>query len=70
MSEHRATIEWRRETAPFDYPTYNRSHTWSFEGGIRVPASALHAELHERAHAKCFIANSVKSALILEPRID
>lgn len=154
MSEHRATIEWRRETADFDYQSYNRGHTWSFERGIRVPATAApgnipasaprgpgvdpeqafvaalsschmlwflhlacdagyaverytdealgvmgkdaerrvaitrvtlrprvrfsgaapdpaqHAELHERAHEKCFIANSVKSALVLEPRID
>jgi len=154
MPEHRATIEWRREIADFDYQSYNRSHTWSFEGGIRVAAAAApgnipagavrgpavdpeqafvaalaschmlwflhvaceagysveryadeavgvmsenadtriaitkvtlrprvrftgtapdptqHAELHERAHEKCYIANSVKSALVLEPRID
>jgi organic hydroperoxide reductase OsmC/OhrA len=154
MSEHRATIEWRRETAAFDYQTYNRGHAWTFDGGIRVPAAAApgnipasaargpavdpeqafvaalsschmlwflhqaceagysiqhyvdeavgvmgkdadgriaitkvtlrprvsftgkapdparHAELHEHAHEKCFIANSVKSELILEPRTD
>lgn len=154
MSEHRATIEWRRETPAFDYPSYNRSHTWSFEGGIQVPAAAApgsipagavrgpavdpeqafvaalaschmlwflhlacdagynveryvddavgvmgksadkriaitkvtlrprvrftgaapdpsqHAELHERAHEKCFIANSVRCAVVLEPGID
>lgn len=153
MSEHRATVEWQRQTAQFDYKIYNRSHTLVFEGGIRVPASAapanipasavgtpgvdpeqafvaslsschmlwfLHlasraglvveryvdealgvleknaegkmamtrvalrpavtysgrrptseeqARLHEEAHDKCFIANSVKTEVALEPRI-
>ena len=36
MSEYKATIEWTRESAEFDYRTYNRTHTLSFEGGIRV----------------------------------
>jgi len=40
MSEYHATIEWKRETADFDYKTYNRSHSLSFDGGIRVPGSA------------------------------
>ncbi len=154
MSEHRATIEWRRETAAFEYGTYNRGHTWTFDGDIRVPATAApgnipksaagepavdpeqafvaalsschmlwflhlacdagysveryrdeavgvmgkdangrvaitkvtlrprvrfggkspdasrHAELHQRAHEQCFIANSVKTALAVEPEID
>jgi len=153
MSEHRATVEWQRQTAQFDYQTYNRSHTLVFEGGIRVPASAApanipasavgtpgvdpeqafvaslsschmlwflhlasraglvvehyvdealgvleknaagrmamtrvtlrpavtyagrrptseeHAKLHEEAHDKCFIANSVKTQVAMEPRI-
>ena len=29
----------------------------------------IHAALHERAHEKCFIANSVKSEVRVEPRI-
>jgi organic hydroperoxide reductase OsmC/OhrA len=40
MSEHTATIEWRRETPDFAYETYNRDHDWSFDGGITVRASA------------------------------
>jgi len=40
MSEHVATIEWARQTPDFDYKTYNRAHTWTFDGGTRVPASA------------------------------
>jgi organic hydroperoxide reductase OsmC/OhrA len=43
MSEHRARIEWRRETPGFTYEEYNREHTWGFDGGIEVPASAAQA---------------------------
>jgi organic hydroperoxide reductase OsmC/OhrA len=153
VSDYKATIEWARQTADFDYKTYNRTHTLSFEGGIRVPASAApgnipptaagapgvdpeqafiasisschmlwflhlacqakyvvdryldeatgvleknaegrmamtrvtlrpavryagrapsaeeHAQLHEGAHDKCFIANSVKTEVLIEPRV-
>jgi organic hydroperoxide reductase OsmC/OhrA len=40
MSEHRATIEWRRESAGFDYKTYNRNHLWRFGAGLEVAAAA------------------------------
>ncbi|MBX6315460.1 MAG: hypothetical protein IRY99_21495 [Isosphaeraceae bacterium] len=40
MSEHTATIDWRRETAGFTYEAYNRDHDWTFDGGITVRASA------------------------------
>ena len=40
MSEHRARIDWKRDTKDFSYETYSRSHTWSFEGGVVVPASS------------------------------
>jgi len=153
VSEYKATVEWTRKTPDFDYKTYNRTHTLSFAGGIRVPASAApvnipptaagapgvdpeqafvasvsschmlwflhiawqakyvveryldeatgvlekdsagrmamtrvtlrpavtfagrqpsaaeHAQLHEGAHDKCFVANSVKSEIVIEPRI-
>lgn len=49
MSEHKATIEWRRQGADFDYKTYNRTHTLEFEGGIRVPASAAPANIPSTA---------------------
>ena len=153
MSEYKATVEWRRQGADFDYKTYNRSHELTFEHGIRVPGSAApgniprsargtpgvdpeqafvaslsschmlwflhlacqakfavdryldeatgvlernaegrmamtrvtlrpvvtyagrapsaeeHAQLHEGAHDECFIANSVKTEVVIEPRI-
>lgn len=40
MSEHRVAVEWKRETTDFEYETYSRNHTWEFEGGTRVQASA------------------------------
>ena len=40
MSEHTATIEWRRETPDFAYESYNRDHDWSFDAGVTVRASA------------------------------
>jgi organic hydroperoxide reductase OsmC/OhrA len=39
----------------------------SFSG--RAPSEAEHRALHERAHSKCFIANSVKTEVLVEPRI-
>ena len=153
MSEHRATIDWRLETAEFKYETYNRSHSLAFDHGVRmpgaaapanIPATALsapgadpeqtfvaalsachmlwflhlacnrkfkvtgyhdeavgvlekradgkeaitrvtlrpavsfdgaaptpeqHAQLHEKAHERCFIANSVNSEVSVEPSI-
>jgi len=39
MSEHRATIDWRRSSTDFTYLTYNRAHDWRFNA-VTVPASA------------------------------
>lgn len=40
MSEHKATVAWRRTTPAFDYDTYNRDHAWTFPGGQTLKASA------------------------------
>jgi organic hydroperoxide reductase OsmC/OhrA len=41
MSEHRATVHWKAaEGSEFLRGRYSREHTWSFDGGISVPASA------------------------------
>ena len=39
MSEHHATIEWRRTSTDFTYAAYNRAHEWRFTAAT-VPASA------------------------------
>jgi organic hydroperoxide reductase OsmC/OhrA len=40
MSEHHATIRWQREEGDFFKGRYSREHTWTFDGGITVDASA------------------------------
>ena len=39
MSEHQATIRWERTSVEFLKGSYSRAHTWTFDGGITVPAS-------------------------------
>jgi len=44
MSEHHASIVWRRTSPDFAYDTYNRSHEVRFKGGaIVLPASSAPA---------------------------
>jgi organic hydroperoxide reductase OsmC/OhrA len=40
MSVYHATISWQRGSASFTDNRYSRAHTWTFDGGIEVPASA------------------------------
>lgn len=40
MSEHKATIEWKRETPDFNPKSYNRSYKVTFAGGIQIEGSA------------------------------
>ena len=40
MGHHNARIEWRRGDAKFTDNRYSRAHQWSFDGGVRVPASS------------------------------
>ena len=44
MSQHVATITWKNSVGT-EYATgkYSREHTWSFDGGVSVPASAAPA---------------------------
>ncbi len=39
MSIHRATIKWTCSSVEFVKGRYSREHTWSFDGGVVVPAS-------------------------------
>ena len=45
MSEHKAIINWQRNNADFLKGRYSREHTWSFDGGAVVPASASPANV-------------------------
>ena len=39
MAGHRATIAWTRSGPNFLKGQFSREHTWSFDGGVTVPAS-------------------------------
>jgi organic hydroperoxide reductase OsmC/OhrA len=40
MSEYKATIKWQRTSPDFLKGRYSREHTWTFDGGATIPASA------------------------------
>jgi len=40
MSEHKAVINWKRTGPDFLKGRFSREHTWSFDGGLSIPASA------------------------------
>jgi organic hydroperoxide reductase OsmC/OhrA len=40
MSNHEARVSWRLSGADFGKGKYSREHTWQFDGGTRVIASA------------------------------
>jgi organic hydroperoxide reductase OsmC/OhrA len=50
MSEHKISLEWRRESESFSYESYNRDHVLVFEGGARISASAAPAYHGNPAH--------------------
>jgi organic hydroperoxide reductase OsmC/OhrA len=45
MSEYKITLTWQRGDKPFEYQKYSRDHTWKFEGGHEMQASAAPAYL-------------------------
>ncbi len=81
MSEHRATVAWRRDSDDFTYQGYTRDHTWTFEGGTSVAASAAPAYLGSAArvdpeeafvaalsscHMLTFLAIAAKKRLVVD----
>jgi organic hydroperoxide reductase OsmC/OhrA len=40
MSEYKATIRWQLNGPDFFKGKYSREHTWEFDGGVKVAASA------------------------------
>ena len=39
MATHTALIDWNRTSDDFLKGKYSREHTWTFDGGLTVPAS-------------------------------
>jgi len=40
MSQCKAIVKWHRNGAVFTDNRYSRQHSWNFDGGIEIPASA------------------------------
>ncbi len=40
MSKYTVTVKWQRDGQDFLDDNYSRGHTWEFDGGLSVPASA------------------------------
>jgi organic hydroperoxide reductase OsmC/OhrA len=49
MSEHVVDVSWSRGEHEFTYRSYSRDHTWAFDGGDTVTASANPAYLGSEA---------------------
>ena len=50
MPEHRVTLIWKRGGAEFSYQKYPRDHTWIFDGGHTMTATAAPAYLGSPAN--------------------
>ena len=85
MSEHTLTLTWKLEAPEFTYKTYNRDHTWTFDGGLQVGASASPAYLGSAAlvdpeealiaalsscHMLTFLAVACKQRFVVESYTD
>ena len=60
MSEHKVTLKWERGGAEFSYQKYPRDHTWSFDSGHTMTATAAPAYLGNPAHVdpeEAFVAS-------------
>jgi len=40
MSQHKATVSWKSDNENFMQGKFTRAHSWTFDGGVVVPASA------------------------------
>ena len=49
MSQHVVDVSWSRGEHEFTYQSYSRDHTWTFDGGDTVTASANPAYLGSEA---------------------
>jgi organic hydroperoxide reductase OsmC/OhrA len=60
MSEYKVTLKWERGGAEFSYQKYPRDHTWSFDGGHTMTATAAPAYLGNPANVdpeEAFVAS-------------
>ena len=85
MSEYKVTLKWERGGAEFSYQKYPRDHTWSFDGGHTMTATAAPAYLGNPAkvdpeeafvaslsscHMLTFLAIACKKKFVLDEYVD
>ena len=85
MSEHKINLTWKRGDAPFEYQKYPRNHTWKFDGGHEMTASAAPAYLGDpkqvdpeeafvaslsSCHMLTFLAIACKKKFVLDEYVD
>jgi len=85
MSEHKVTLTWKRGDKPFEYQKYSRDHTWKFDGGHEMQASAAPAYLGNpnlvdpeeafvaslsSCHMLTFLAIACKKKFVLDEYVD
>jgi organic hydroperoxide reductase OsmC/OhrA len=85
MSEHKVSLSWNRGAAPFEYQKYPRDHTWKFDGGHEMEASAAPAFLGNpkivdpeeafvaslsSCHMLTFLAIACKQKFVLDEYVD
>jgi len=79
------TLTWKRGVAPFEYQKYSRDHTWKFDGGHEMQASAAPAYLGNpklvdpeeafvasisSCHMLTFLAIAAKKKFVLDEYVD
>src|SRR5947208_1589424 len=85
MSEHKITLTWKRGDLAFEYQEYSRDHTWKFDGGHEMQASAAPAYLGNpklvdpeeafvaslsSCHMLTFLAIAAKQKFVLDEYVD
>jgi len=85
MSEHKVTLTWKCGDTPFEYQKYPRDHTWKFDGGHEMQASAAPAYLGNpknvdpeeafvaslsSCHMLTFLAVAAKKKFVLNEYVD
>src|SRR5439155_8521325 len=85
MSEHKITLTCKRGDKPFEYQKYSRDHTWNFDGGHEMEASAAPAYLGNpklvdpeeafvaslsSCHMLTFLAIACKKKFVLDEYVD
>jgi hypothetical protein len=72
ISEHKVTLKWERGRAEFSYQKYPRDHTWSFDGGHTMTATAAPAYLGNPANVdpeEAFVASLSSCHMYLHVQI-